>query len=92
MMKSHFTIIFSRVKQHHGAEHIGFDKVLGLKLNKKTKVKKVEIPENIKMLVTERDIARANKDFAKSDELRKEIESLGFEVKDTAEGTVVNPV
>ncbi len=71
---------------------MGFDKVLGLKLNKKTKVKKVEIPENIKMLVTERDIARANKDFAKSDELRKEIESLGFEVKDTAEGTVVNPV
>ena len=66
---------------------LNFDKVLGLKLNKKTTVK---IPENVKLLVKERDTARSEKDFAKSDELRKKIEQLGFEVKDTSEGTTVN--
>ncbi len=68
---------------------LNFDKVLGLKLNKKTTVK---IPENVKLLVKERDTARSEKDFAKSDELRKKIEQLGFEVKDTSEGTTVNPL
>ena len=66
---------------------LDFDKVLGLKLDK---VEKIEIPENIQELIDERDSARTEKDFAKSDELRKEIESLGFEVMDTEDGTKVN--
>jgi len=37
---------------------LNFDKVLGLKLNKKTTVK---IPENVKLLVKERDTARSEK-------------------------------
>ncbi len=67
---------------------LNFDKVLGLELDK---VEKFEIPENVQTLIKERDLARSQKDFAKSDEIRKQIENLGFEVKDTPEGTVVSP-
>ncbi len=67
---------------------LDFDKVLGLKLDEKNKF---EIPEKVKKLLLERDKARENKDFEKSDKLRVEIESLGFEVKDTTEGTVLEP-
>ena len=67
---------------------LDFDKILGLDLDKREEVNK--IPENIQKLVDERNRVRQDKDFAKSDELRQEIEKLGFEVKDTPEGTVVN--
>ncbi len=66
-----------------------FDKVLGLNLNKKTTIK---IPEKVENLLKERNLARENKDFVKSDELRLEIEKLGFKVKDTEEGSVVTPL
>jgi cysteinyl-tRNA synthetase len=66
-----------------------FDQVLGLMLDK---VETFEIPKNIQKLVEKRDKARAEKDFAKSDELRDQIQSLGFEVKDTPEGTKVSPL
>lgn len=67
---------------------IDFDRVLGLKLDE---VEDFEIPEEVKKLIEERDIARKNKDFQKSDELREKIESFGFEVKDTDEGTRLSP-
>jgi cysteinyl-tRNA synthetase len=60
------------------------DEILGLNLNS---VPKFEIDENAKKLVTRRDEARAQKDFKTSDEIRKELESLGYTVLDTAEGT-----
>ena len=63
---------------------LDFDKVLGLELDK---IETIEIPENVKKLIKERDAARANKDFQKSDELREKIESLGFDVMDTNSGT-----
>lgn len=68
---------------------LDFDKVLGLDLDK---VESFEIPENVKNLIKERDLARNEKDFAKSDEIRAEIEKLGFEVKDTNSGTEVTPI
>jgi len=60
--------------------------VLGIKVTKKIKLK---IPENLGRLVEERDKARTEKDFGKSDEIRKEIESFGFDVMDTPDGTKV---
>ena len=63
-----------------------FDTVLSLKLDY---IETVDIPEEVKVLMKERDQARGDKDFAKSDELRVQIESLGFEVMDTPEGTKV---
>ncbi len=66
---------------------LDFDKVLGLDLDK---IENVEIPENVQILIKDRNLARKNKDFAKSDELRSKIESLGFKVMDTEDGTVID--
>ena len=44
------------------------------------------IPALVSALAVERSAARADKDFARSDLLRDEIASLGWVVKDTAEG------
>lgn len=48
-----------------------------------------EIPGDILALAKERDSARAKKDFAASDRIRDELISLGYEVRDTPEGTKV---
>jgi len=42
----------------------------------------LEVPEQVKTLAEERKSARDGKDFKKSDELRKEIEKLGFTIED----------
>ncbi len=66
---------------------LDFDKVLGLGF---AELKEEEIPEEIQKLVAEREVARKNKDFRLSDELRKKINSLGWEVKDLPEGQKVS--
>jgi cysteinyl-tRNA synthetase len=68
---------------------LDFDKVFGLGFEK---LKEEKIPEEIKKLAEEREQARKNKNFKKSDELRKEINSLGYEIKDTAEGQKINKI
>ena len=40
----------------------------------------------VEVLVEEREEARKNKNFKKSDQLRKEIEGLGFILEDTKDG------
>ncbi len=45
-----------------------------------------EAPNDVLVLVSEREIAKKNKDFKKSDDLRIKIEDLGFEIMDTPEG------
>jgi cysteinyl-tRNA synthetase len=61
---------------------IDFDKVLGLNLDK-IEEKEEEIPQEIIDLANERKIARDNKNWAKSDELRNLIASKGYIIKDT---------
>ncbi|OGY38796.1 MAG: cysteine--tRNA ligase [Candidatus Brennerbacteria bacterium RIFOXYC1_FULL_41_11] len=64
-----------------------FDKVLGLKLNETNARQTLsDTPENIKSLIAKREQARKNKDFKKSDDLRKQVENLGFELQDTPDG------
>ncbi|HEV7702585.1 MAG TPA: cysteine--tRNA ligase [Candidatus Paceibacterota bacterium] len=65
---------------------LDFDKVLGLGFENLKEAKKISAPPNILSLVKEREEARKNKDYEKSDSLRKEINSLGYEVKDTGDG------
>ena len=55
-----------------------FDKVFGLNL----KQEKSEIPKDIMALVYERENHRKEKNFEKSDELRKVIEGKGYSIKD----------
>lgn len=45
-----------------------------------------EVPEEVKLLADERRKARAEKNWAKSDELRDRIKALGYSVKDTKDG------
>lgn len=62
---------------------IDFDQIFGLGFINLTEE---IVPEEIKKLADTREVARQAKDFAKSDELRKEIESLGYTIKDTPNG------
>lgn len=63
-----------------------FDEVLGLNLSNK---EELELPGEIKDILEERKIARENKDWAKSDELRDKLFDLGYAVKDTKNGMEV---
>ncbi|KKP78284.1 MAG: Cysteine-tRNA ligase [Candidatus Moranbacteria bacterium GW2011_GWF2_35_39] len=54
------------------------NKVFGLII----KEEKENIPEEIVKLAEERKLARENKDFQKSDELRKKIEEVGYIIED----------
>lgn len=58
------------------------NQVFGLKLSKS----KIIIPQEILALVNQRNIARETKNFQKADELRNQIDTLGYLVEDTAEG------
>ncbi len=59
------------------------DTILGL-LDVKTT--KAQVPERVLTLLKEREAAREQRDFKRSDELRKELIELGFEVIDTKNG------
>ena len=59
------------------------DEIFGFGLSKE---REQVLPEEVQNLVDQRAEARTNKDFAKSDELRGEIEKLDYEVKDTPNG------
>ena len=63
---------------------IDYDRVLGLSLDKVDKPE--ELPQEINVLVAERQVARDAKDWAASDRLRDTIQDLGYLVQDTKEG------
>ncbi len=74
-----------------------FDKVLSIglieeaeKSLKASDSEKSDIPEEVAALVAERAEARKAKNFALADELRARINELGYEIKETREGTVIN--
>jgi cysteinyl-tRNA synthetase len=66
---------------------LDFDRVLGLDLKKVTVSE--ELPEDIQRKITERKAARAEKDWALSDQLRDEIQALGYVVQDAKDGMTV---
>ena len=47
---------------------------------------KADIPAEVLAIAEERKLARANKDFAKSDELRAKLSEMGYLVKDSKDG------
>lgn len=65
------------------------DKVLGLNISKLTEEAKERIPVEILDLKKERDLARAEKNWQRSDELRKEIESQGYVLEDKASESLI---
>ncbi len=74
-------------KENKKATLLDFDKVLGLGLDQ---LKKDVIPLRIKQLVEEREIARENKNWDKSDQLRDKINNLGYGVEDSSLGPKIS--
>ena len=76
-----------------------FDKVLGLDLVANAKLfleesanASADIPAEVMELVEQRKEARKAKNFALADELRDKIASLGYEVKETRQGTEISKI
>lgn len=71
------------------ATMLDFDRVFGFGFDR---LKNDIIPIDIEKIVQEREIARNNKDWAKSDEFREKINELGYEVKDTDTGYKISKI
>jgi len=75
---------------------LDFDRVLGLDLKQSKKYleeqENIEIPEEISKLLEERKIARQEKNWAKSDEIRDSLKEKGYNVKDTKEGMTIEKI
>lgn len=76
-----------------------FDEVLGLgvksqikKCKQNSNNKNQEIPDVVTQLLSQRKEARENKNWSESDRLRAEITKLGFMVKDTSDGQVLEKI
>ncbi|MDO9509889.1 MAG: cysteine--tRNA ligase [Candidatus Magasanikbacteria bacterium] len=67
-----------------------FDEVFGLKIKENLKETKIKISDDVEKIIKERNNARTNKDWAKSDELRKKLENLGYKVEDGKNGTNIS--
>ena len=64
-----------------------FDEVLSLDLTKEEEQELNINEDEINKLISERNIAKANKDYAKADEIRNKLQEMGILLKDTREGT-----
>ena len=62
------------------------DEIFGLNLLKK---EKIEIPRNVKKLAEERQKARKEKNWKKSDKLRKKIKELGYIIEDNKKSYIL---
>lgn len=69
------------------ASLLKFDEVLGLSL--KSAIPLVEIPEDIKKLVKQREKYRQNKEWEAADKLRLDIAKAGFKINDSPAGPVL---
>ena len=67
-----------------------FDSILSLDLDKEENT--VEYPKEVEELLQQRKIARENKDYKLSDEIRNEIKKLGYDVKDTRQGQMIEKI
>lgn len=87
-----FALVWTAIKERtiDQATLLEFDKIFGLEIEKNLVEKETIVSDETKQLIKARDAARASKNFAESDRLRGELEALGYEVKDTKDGTQVN--
>ena len=64
-----------------------FDKVLGLDLRKSAE-HATSADDEIEGLIKERETSRAEKNWARADEIRKQLSDLGIALEDTPSGTL----
>jgi cysteinyl-tRNA synthetase len=63
-----------------------FDRVFGLKLSEVEVSEVVEVPQEVRELLAQREAARKVKNFTEADALRAKIAELGYDVIDTPAG------
>jgi cysteinyl-tRNA synthetase len=68
-----------------------WEAVLGLDLERLAR-EGFEVPTDVQRMVQERDRARAERDFERSDAIRARLTEMGWEVMDTDQGTTVRPL
>ena len=52
--------------------------------------KKEKIPKKVLVLIKQREEARKQKNFKQADIIRKKIEKMGYQIKDTASGSIIS--
>ena len=94
-MPAAMSVVWEIVKNEKKSKQLAdlllkFDQVLGLDLENSENYlnEKIDVPQEILDLVEERKTAKANKDYAKADEIRDLINSKGYSIKDSADGEV----
>ena len=65
-----------------------FDKIFGLGLDK---IKISPLPQKVQSLNEQREKMRKAGKWAEADNIRREMEKLGFSIRDTKEGTIIKP-
>ncbi len=75
------------------ATALEIDKILGLGFTEYSRIDKT-LPEEIRIISRDRDTARLEKDYSKSDELREQLNQLGYIVIDNKDNSVIakNPL
>jgi cysteinyl-tRNA synthetase len=71
------------------------DQVLGLDLEKareKSKSIKIVVPTDVQMLIEERNSLRKQGSYTQADHIRNKIKKLGYNVKDTEKGVLVEKI
>lgn len=72
-----------------------FDQVLGLNLLETAAQQQnqdIEVPEHLQELLETRNTARANKDWAKADEMRNKIAQAGYKILDSKDGSKLEKI
>ncbi len=71
---------------------LDFDRFLGLDLLSAIDQTNIEIPVEVQELANQREEARRDKDYSRSDELRQEIGRLGYGVEDSENGPKIRKI
>ncbi len=66
-----------------------FDQVLGLQIEEHSRRAEEPLPQSVQDLITLRNTARSNRNWAESDAIRDQIIAMGFDVLDGPQGTQV---
>jgi cysteinyl-tRNA synthetase len=69
---------------------IYYDEVLGLRLNEIKEREEEKIDEEALVLLKERTQVKKERNFARADEIRDELDKLGYVIKDTPQGAVLS--
>jgi cysteinyl-tRNA synthetase len=93
-MPKALALVWVMLKSNHKAQDIkatilDFDRVLGLGLSK---LKPAKVPRKIKKMANERLRARNEKNYTKADQLRQEMEKLGFVCEDQNNCFIIKPL